>query len=391
MWWSRSSWCPSDSRLEESVSPNRLRRKPLPVGGGFLLSWGYLPAVSEAHQMESTTRVLVIRFSSMGDVILASPVVRALHWMLDGPVEVHFLTKRAFVDAVEGLPGVTRTWAIDRTTVEVEEGLQGVGFHYVVDLHANARSGFVKRALRKGEGRTFDLTVDKRSLDKILLVQTSWDRLGGQHVVERYLGTLKPFGDALERLRRAGDEGALALPPSAPTAKEPVEVVLALGRPMKARRFPRTIGRPWWRGCWKTVGGSTSLEALLSATWGRPAEGVRRRSGGQPMRRHLVAETVSAMLSEAALLVAGDTGAMHAGAALQVPMVVVWGCTSPALGMGPWRAHPATVELQPEDPERSRPCSRLGDRCRHRTPCIRRVSPQRILVAARHILSQTAP
>ena len=98
-----------------------------------------------------------------------------------------------------------------------------------------------------------------------------------------------------------------------------------------------------------------------------------------------------ALLSQAAMLVAGDTGAMHAGAALHVPMVVVWGCTSPALGMGPWRAHPATVELQPEDPGRSRPCSRLGDRCRHRTPCIRRVSPQRILVAARHILSQTAP
>ncbi|MGB0171368.1 MAG: glycosyltransferase family 9 protein, partial [Flavobacteriales bacterium] len=98
-----------------------------------------------------------------------------------------------------------------------------------------------------------------------------------------------------------------------------------------------------------------------------------------------------ALLSQANLLVAGDTGAMHAGAAMQVPMVVVWGCTSPALGMGPWRAHPATVELEPEGPERSRPCSRLGDRCRHRTPCIRRVSPQRILVAARHILSQTAP
>ena len=170
--------------------------------------------------METTTRVLVIRFSSMGDVILTSPVVRALHLMLDGPVEVHFLTKRAFVDAVEGLPGVTRTWAIDRTTAEVEEGLRGVGFHYVVDLHANARSGFVKRALRKGEGRTFDLTVDKRSLDKILLVRTGWDRLGGQHVVERYLSALRPFGDALERLRKEGDEGRLALPPSPSSADE---------------------------------------------------------------------------------------------------------------------------------------------------------------------------
>lgn len=339
--------------------------------------------------MESTTRVLVIRFSSMGDVILASPVVRALHWMLDGPVEVHFLTKRAFVDAVEGLPGVTRTWAIDRTTAEVEEGLQRVGFHYVVDLHSNARSGFVKRALRKGEGRTFDLTVDKRSLDKILLVQTGWDRLGGQHVVERYLGTLKPFGDALERLRRAGDEGALALPPSAPTAKEPVEVVLALGAAHEGKAIPEDH--------WSAVVAGLLEDGRRVHLIGGPAERnladrLKEFAGDQVVNRCGVtwSETF-ALLSEAALLVAGDTGAMHAGAALQVPMVVVWGCTSPALGMGPWRAHPATVELQPEDPERSRPCSRLGDRCRHHTPCIRRVSPQRILVAARHILSQTAP
>ena len=119
-----------------------------------------------------------------------------------------------------------------------------MGFHYVVDLHANARSGFVKRALRKGEGRTFDLTVDKRSLDKILLVRTGWDRLGGQHVVERYLDTLKPFGDALERLRSAGDEGALALPPSRHRPANRWRWCSHWARPMKARRFPRTIGRP---------------------------------------------------------------------------------------------------------------------------------------------------
>ena len=336
--------------------------------------------------MESTTRVLVIRFSSMGDVILTSPVVRALHVMLDGPVEVHFLTKRAFVDAVEGLPGVTRTWAIDRTTAEVEEGLQGVGFHYVVDLHSNARSGFVKRALRKGEGRTFDLTVDKRSLDKILLVRTGWDRLGGQHVVERYLGTLRPFGDALERL---GKEGALALPPVASSAEESVDVVLALGAAHEGKAVPEDH--------WSAVVSGLMEDGRRVHLIGGPSERdladrLKESAGNRVVNCCGVtwSETFS-LLSEAALLVAGDTGAMHAGSALQVPMVVVWGCTSPALGMGPWRAHPATVELQPEDPERSRPCSRLGDRCRHRTPCIRRVSPQRILVAARHILSQTAP
>jgi len=339
--------------------------------------------------METTTRVLVIRFSSMGDVILTSPVVRALHALLDGSVEVHFLTKRSFSEAVEGLPGIARVWTIERTTAEVEETLREVGFHYVVDLHANARSGFVKRALRKEEGRTFDLTVDKRSLDKILLVRTGWDRLGGQHVVERYLDTLRPFGEALRRLQDVGDEGRLALPPSPSSAKEGVDVVLALGAAHKGKAIPEDH--------WSAVVAGLLEDGRRVHLIGGPAERdladrLKESAGNQVVNRCGVtwSETFS-LLSEAALLVAGDTGAMHAGAALQVPMVVVWGCTSPALGMGPWRAHPATVELQPEDPERSHPCSRLGDRCRHRTSCIRRVSPQRILVAARHILSQTAP
>lgn len=339
--------------------------------------------------METTTRVLVIRFSSMGDIILTSPVVRALHVLLDGAVEVHVLTKAAFSDAVTGLDGVARVWTIDRTTAEVEEDLRDVGFHYVVDLHANARSGFVKRALRKGEGRTFDLTVDKRSLDKILLVRTGWDRLGGQHVVERYLDTLKPFGNALERLRGEGDEAQLALPSVAPSSAGVVDVVLALGAAHEGKAVPEDH--------WSEVVDGLVAENRKVHLIGGPAERdaaarLMGAAGDQVVNACGSSWTETfALLSQANLLVAGDTGAMHAGAAMQVPMVVVWGCTSPALGMGPWRAHPATVELEPEGPERSRPCSRLGDRCRHRTPCIRRVSPQRILVAARHILSQTAP
>lgn len=157
-----------------------------------------------------TIRVLLIRFSSMGDVILTSPVVRALHAMLEGGVEVHFLTKSAFVDAVDGLEGVHKVWSIEKTTAEVELDLVELGFHYVVDLHANARSAFIKRALRRGN--TLDLTVNKRSLEKMLLVRFGRDRLGGQHVVERYLATLDPFGSALSALGGVEDNGALRLP-----------------------------------------------------------------------------------------------------------------------------------------------------------------------------------
>lgn len=346
-----------------------------------------------------TTRILVVRFSSMGDVILTSPLVRALPILLDGDVEVHFLTKSAFAPAVDGLPGIHRLWTIDHVTTEVEPELQRVGFHYVVDLHANARSGFVKRALRKGEGRTLDLTVDKRSGDKILLVRTGWDRLNGQHVVERYLNTLRPFGDALAALAAAGDDARLALPPgSGPSEPRGTGgICMALGAAHAGKAIPEDH--------WLEVIVAVAVEGREVHLIGGPAESdmaqrlVKAASeadhrAGQRVNNHCGkwgwSETFQ-HLASADALIAGDTGSMHAGSALQVPMVVVWGCTSPALGMGPWKAHPLTVQLHPESPARTRPCSRLGNRCRHRTPCIQRVAPQRILKALQGVLSQTAP
>ena len=341
------------------------------------------------------TRVLVVRFSSMGDVILTSPVVRALHAMLEGEVEVHFLTKSAFAGAVEGLHGVHQVWTIDKTTAEVEAALLEVGFHYVIDLHANARSGFIKRALRK-EG-TLDLTVDKKSLDKILLVRFGLDRLRGEHVVERYLKTLSPFGDALSALGGCDDAAGLALPVAVPkevpggARLDSGRVVLALG----AAHVGKAIPMRHWRAILTHLtaqGRAVDLiggpdEAALASqlvAWFEDGD-VKNHCGVASW-----SETF-AVIGKGALLVAGDTGAMHAGAALQVPMVVVWGCTSPALGMGPWMPHPSSVQLEPEGPERNRPCSRLGDRCRHKVKCPERVSPERTIAAMDSVLKQTAP
>jgi ADP-heptose:LPS heptosyltransferase len=341
---------------------------------------------SDSHPL--VTRILVVRFSSMGDVILTTPVVRALHAMLEGDVEVHFLTKSPFAAAVRNLEGVSRVWTMERTTAEVEDDLKAVGFHYVVDLHANARSGFVKRALRADGGRTFDLTVNKRSLDKILLVRTGWDRLAGQHVVERYLATLRPFGDARAALARVGDDASLQLP-LRPSEGKKEGVVLALG----AAHVGKSIPESHWRGIVKglrsqgeqvtLIGGPDERE--LAERLCAAEDGVRSLCGQASW-----ADTFS-MMSTAEVLVGGDTGAMHAGAALKVPMVVIWGCTSPALGMGPWNPHSKTVQLEPESPNRSRPCSRLGDRCRHKTPCIQRVPVQKILAGIEGILNRKAP
>ena len=338
-------------------------------------------------QMELTTRVLVIRFSSMGDIILTSPVIRALHAMLEGKVEVHYLTKSAFSDAVIGLEGVEKVWTIDRTTAEVEEGLKKVGFHYVVDLQDNARSAFVKRALRAGEGRTFDLTVDKRSFEKILLVRTGWDRLKGQHVVDRYLKTLTPFGSPFKALEGLGDGGGLTVPAVRSARKPPSSIVFALG----AAHAGKAIPEKHWAVILSGLAGEGQVLQLIGGPSESDMAGRLMAGAGDHVINScgLSWRETFEVLSNAALLIAGDTGAMHAGAAMQTPMVVVWGCTSPSLGMGPWKPHPSTIELEPANPERGRPCSRLGKRCRHSTPCMHRVSPERIIDAAREVISQT--
>ena len=341
------------------------------------------------------TRVLVIRFSSMGDVILTSPVVRALHAMLEGEVEVQYLSKAAFADALTGLRNLHRVWTIHKSTAEVEGPLLEVGFHYIIDLHSNARSGFIKRALRnKG---TLDFTVDKKSLEKILLVRFGMDRLKGQHVVERYLEVLSPFGEALSALGKLGDDGSLALPEPASKEKsagghvDGGRVVLALGAAHVGKAIPA--------GHWQEIVAHLASQQTPVDLIGGPDEAALAAElaasfEGADVLNHCGAATWSetfSIIGQGALLVTGDTGAMHAGAALQVPMVVVWGCTSPALGMGPWMPHPHTVQLEPEGPERMRPCSRLGDRCRHKVRCPERVSPQRVVTTIDAVLKRTTP
>jgi ADP-heptose:LPS heptosyltransferase len=81
---------------------------------------------------------------------------------------------------------------------------------------------------------------------------------------------------------------------------------------------------------------------------------------------------------------------MHIAAALNKPLISIWGCTRPSLGLSPWRPHRATITLLPQDRD-SRPCSRHGAKCRFKSRgqdlCIHHVSPSRIIDAATHILN----
>ncbi len=135
------------------------------------------------------TKVLVIRFSSIGDIVLTTPVVRNLEKQMYGGVEIHYLTKSAFRSIVEPNPHIERVHTIEKSTREVIDELKSLDFDYIIDLHRNIRTAQVKRKLK-----ILDFSFDKLNWKKWLWVNLGINRMPVVHIVDRYMDTLKAFG-----------------------------------------------------------------------------------------------------------------------------------------------------------------------------------------------------
>ena len=84
-------------------------------------------------------KILIIRFSSIGDLVLTTPVIRALKLQLE-EAEIHFLCKKRFVGIMENNPYLTKTHSFDEHLSEILPQLKKEKFDLIIDLHKNFRS-----------------------------------------------------------------------------------------------------------------------------------------------------------------------------------------------------------------------------------------------------------
>src|SRR5215207_7218609 len=105
-------------------------------------------------------KFLIIRFSSIGDIVLTTPVVRCLKQQVIS-ADVHYLTRKSFRDIIEPNPYVDKTHLLDKDLTPVVEELVAEDFDYVIDLHHNLRSLKVKKALGKKSFSFNKLNVEK--------------------------------------------------------------------------------------------------------------------------------------------------------------------------------------------------------------------------------------
>src|ERR1700710_1185174 len=133
-------------------------------------------------------KILVIRFSSMGDIIYTTPVVRCLKSQLPD-AEIHFLTKPAFKYIYENNPYVDRLLLLKPTLDETIEEIKAEKYDYIIDLHNNLRTSLIK--LRTGIKSS---SYKKQRIRKWLSLKFNLKLVPPIHLVERYLKTVKFLG-----------------------------------------------------------------------------------------------------------------------------------------------------------------------------------------------------
>lgn len=308
-------------------------------------------------------KILIIRFSSIGDIVLTSPVVRVLKQQLNA--EVHFLTKKPFRSILDANPHVDKVYAIQSKPEEVAKELRNERYDWVIDLHHNLRSLQVKLLLRR-PSRSFN----KINFQKWVMVQLKLNVLPPQHIVERYLETVRHLG--------VQDDGQ-GLDYFIPEAQEVT---------LRQVEFPASF-MPQWRSLLQQGQYLALVIGAAHATKRMPLEkllelcqnitypivllgGPEDRATGQQIVEHVGDHVLNtcgqyslhqsaSWLRQAQQVITHDTGLMHMAAALRKPIVTVWGNTIPAFGMSPY--YPQGMNLNTNIELNSlpcRPCSKIG-------------------------------
>ena len=314
----------------------------------------YLPLLPNANYL---TKFLVIRFSSIGDIVLASPIFRHLKEQVFEGAEVHFLTKKGFASIVEANPYLDKVYTIEESTHEVREQLKEEQYDYIIDLHRNIRSSMVKK-----KTKVLSFTFEKYNWEKWLWVNFNKNKMPDKHIVDRYMDTILRFnitndGKGLDYFipEKEKIEITQLLPQIRPQEYIAWSISAAHdGKRMSQEKLSELL--PKIQQPIVLIGGPEDKQ--VGDALSQKFEDVHSLVGV------LSVHGSASIIDQAKLVLSPDTGMMHIAAALQKNIVAYWGCTHPGLGMNPYLSDEKFFNVMPFG-GRERPCSKLGNKCRY--------------------------
>lgn len=294
-------------------------------------------------------KILVIRFSSMGDIIYTTPVVRCLKKQLPG-AEIHFLTKPAFKYLYDHNPYVDKLLLLKPTLGETIKDIIAEGYDHIVDLHNNLRTTIIK--LRTGVRSS---TYNKQTIRKWLSLKLNVKLVPPVHLVDRYMKAVKFLGVVNdEQPIDYFFEGEYQQENLLPLSHQKKFTAFVIGATHFTKRMPNEKIIEICRGLTDPVvllGGKDVKEngEVISNALGSK---IYNACGVTSLNESVF------LVSKANVVIGFDTGLTHIAEAFDRPIVSIWGGTVPdLLGVQPYQVKQvllAGVDLP------CRPCSKFG-------------------------------
>ena len=323
------------------------------------------------------TKFLIIRFSSIGDIVLTTPVVRCLKQQFPD-AEVHYVTKKSYKTLLENNPYIDKVFTLENSLNDLVNQLKSEDYDYVIDLHNNLRTSIIKFRLkapltpRRGSFlRVF--SFDKLNFQKWILVKFKKDIMPKVHIVDRYMKTVETLGvkndnQGLDYFIPEKDKMPLDwLPENFRNGY----AVYAIGGQHETKKLPlnkmvelcKTIHLPL-----VLIGGKEDVETGNRIAPPAPRGGTFESKSSEevpPLGAEVAISLCgklnlnqsASIIQKAEVVYTHDTGMMHVAAALKKKVISIWGNTVPAFGMYPYQTEYEVIENKELN---CRPCSKIG-------------------------------
>ena len=351
-------------------------------------------------------KILVIRFSSIGDIVLTTPVIRCLKKQIQD-AEIHVLTKKKFANLYKTNPYIDKVYEYDDSLKKNIEELKIENYDYVVDLQKNKRSVRVTRALGRPHA-----SFPKLNFRKFLLSTFKINIMPDVHIVDRYFKAVEklnvrndfygldffisdkndfPISELPEEFQNGyyafvigGTYKTKILPPVkiAEVLKKINKPVILLGGPDDVERAEEIISLVNGQRITDNVDINSQIQKdfqvfRFSDSQIQKDSQIFRFSDSQTQKDSQIfrfsdsqilnlvgkinLEQSASIVKNADSVLTNDTGLMHIAAAFHKNIVSVWGNTVPELGMYPYLPkEPEKCHIIECKDVRCRPCSKLG-------------------------------
>ncbi|HEV7329513.1 MAG TPA: glycosyltransferase family 9 protein [Flavisolibacter sp.] len=324
-------------------------------------------------------KFLVIRFSSIGDIVLTTPVVRCLKKQVSGAV-IHYLIKPQFKMVMEPNPYIDKFHVLQEDWNAMIEELKAEEFDYIIDLHHNLRTLRVKKALKVPA-----YSFNKLNIEKLIFVKLKWNVMPKLHIIDRYLETVAPFG-----VKNDGEGMDYFIPEDqkVPLSDIPAShhagfISIVIGASFYTKKLPVYKLQEL---CKKINHPIILLGAKEERAEGEAIASVDPIKIYNACGKFSLHESAD-LVRQSKVVIAHDTGLMHIAAALRKQVIAIWGSTTPSFGMVPYYGKNFLLRVPPPSDDVQvhklwcRPCTKIG---RHKCPqghfkCMKNISTDEIV------------